>query len=171
METTKSPPVIIITGRSGSGKTTLIERLIARYARHGLRVAVVKHMRHDFDIDHPGKDTHRYREAGARISAITNDRSMAIIAGEIGELDPLDAAAALFARCDLVIVEGHKEEEDHPKIEVIGDSAEAPLYCAGVGNIVALACDTHRDTSLPVFRRNDVDAIADYIGSVLGLTL
>lgn len=164
----KTPPVIAFTGRSGSGKTTLIEKIVARFTAKGMRVGVVKHMRHDFDIDHPGKDTHRYRASGAAVSSITNGRSLAIIVDGTGGLTPLDAAPSLFAACDLIIIEGQKEGP-YAKIEVIGDSTEAPLYLTGVENIVALASDSHRTADLPVFQRNDIDSITDYIARLAGL--
>lgn len=164
----KTPPVIAFTGRSGSGKTTVIEKLIARFAARGMRVGVVKHMRHDFDIDHPGKDTHRYRGSGAAVSSITNGQSLAIIADGTGGLSPLDAAPSLFAACDLIIIEGQKEGS-YPKIEVIGPSSESPLYLSGVENIIALASDGHHPVEMPVFKRDDIDAIAEFVTAAAGL--
>jgi molybdopterin-guanine dinucleotide biosynthesis protein B len=165
----KTPTVIAFTGRSGSGKTTLIEKLVARFSSRGLRVGVIKHMRHDFDIDHPGKDTHRYRGSGAAVSSITNGKSLAIIADGTGGISPLDAAPALFSKCDLVIIEGQKEGA-YPKIEVIGASAEPPLYLSGVEGIVALASDLPRETDLPVFRRDDIEPLAMFIARLAKLT-
>lgn len=164
----KTAPVIAFTGRSGSGKTTLIEKLVARFTAAGMRVGVVKHMRHEFDIDHPGKDTHRYRSYGAAVSSITNGQSLAIIADDTGGLSPLDAAPSLFAACDLVIIEGQKEGA-YPKIEVIGPSTESPLYLAGVENIIALASDGHHPVDMPVFKRDDIDAIAKFVMDAAGI--
>ncbi len=169
MATTKFPPLIAFTGRSGSGKTTIIEKLTALCAGRGLRVGIVKHMRHEFDIDHPGKDTYRYMSSGAAVRSITNGTSIAIMADGIDGLSPLDAAPHLFAACDLVIIEGQKEGA-YPKIEVIGDSTEAPLHLSGVENIVALACDRDIETSLPLFRRDDIVPLLNFISRLTGLT-
>ncbi len=158
-----------ITGRSGSGKTTLIEKLIAHFSAQGLRVGVIKHMRHDFDIDHPGKDTRRYTDSGAAVSSITNERFMAIMAEAPGGMSPLEAAPALFEKCGLVLVEGNKQGPLE-KIEVIGDSTEEPLFRSGTENILALVCDTPVDSNLPRFTRNDTVSVAEFIARVTGLT-
>ena len=160
--------IIGITGRSGSGKTTLIEKLIGHFTRKGLRVGVVKHTRHHFDTDHPGKDTHRYRSSGAAVSAITDESSMSITALDTGGVSPLEAAPALFADCDLVFIEGFREGP-HEKIEVIGDSSESPLFCSGTENILALVSDKEVDSDLPSFTRNDIVSVADFIARMTGL--
>lgn len=156
------PPIIAIVGRSGSGKTTLIEKLIGYFESRGLRIAIIKHMRHDFDIDHPGKDTHRYRDAGARASAIMNDREFAMTMGIENALSPPQAARRFFSGYDLVIVEGFKEGAI-PKIEVIGDGGEAPLLNSGVDDIIAVVTDRDVRIDAPVFRRDDAEGVAALI--------
>lgn len=156
------PPIIAIIGRSGSGKTTLIEKLIGYFGSRGLRIAIIKHMRHDFDIDHPGKDTHRYRDAGARASAIMNDREFAMTMSIDGPLSPSEAAERFFPGLDLVIVEGFKEGAI-PKIEVIGDGGEAPLLDSGIDDIIAVVTDRDVRIGAPLFRRDDVEGVAALI--------
>ncbi len=156
------PPLITIIGRSNSGKTTLIEKLIAHYAANGLRIATIKHMKHDFDIDHEGKDTHRFRSAGAFISSITNDRQLAIVADAIHGATPMTAAEPIFSKADLIIVEGNKESRG-PKVEVIGDSTEPPLFASGVSDVAAIVTDRDISAPFPRFRRDEIAAVAQFI--------
>lgn len=165
----KPVPAIAFVGRSGSGKTTLIEKLTDYFSSRGLHVGVIKHMRHEFDIDNPGKDTYRIRKAGAKVVSITNDSCIAIIADNPGELTPDKAAEALFGFCDIIIIEGDKESE-YQKIEVIGEPKEPPLHQSGIKNIIALACDMKIDTELPLFSRNDIEGIAGFIQKTIGLS-
>jgi len=109
-----------------------------------------------------------YRASGAAVRSITNGDSIAIMADGVEGISPLDAAPYLFAACDLVIIEGQKEGP-YPKIEVIGDAGESPLYLSGVENIVALACDRDIETSLPLFRRDDIGPLMIFISRFTGL--
>lgn len=164
----KTIPTISFVGRSGSGKTTLIEKLTDYFSSHGFRVAVIKHTRHEFDIDYPGKDTYRLRKAGADVVSIANDSSLAIIAKNPKRIPPEEVVESLFGFCDIIIVEGDKEST-HRKIEVIGDVQEQPLHKSCIDNIIALACDAKIDTHLPVFARSDIEAIAGFIQKAIGL--
>jgi molybdopterin-guanine dinucleotide biosynthesis adapter protein len=152
--------LLSIIGRSGSGKTTLIEKLIKKYRTEGRGVGVLKHMKHDFEMDHKGKDTFRYREAGAAVSAISNDRKFAVTA-DIGGESPVVLASQFFRNVDIVIIEGFKEG-DIAKIEVIGDSKESPLFMGGT-DVVAVVTDGIVETKAPVFKRDDIDCIAGFI--------
>lgn len=160
MDTT--PPVVTIIGRSNSGKTTLIERLTEYFSRKGMKVAIIKHMKHDFEMDHEGKDTYRYRKSGAVISSITNDKSIAILADLPPGMTPLSAAKNLFAHADMIFIEGHKERPG-PKIEVVGDTKEPYLFESGCEQICAVVTDRKIDTGLPVFPRDSIRDIADFI--------
>ena len=153
--------IISVTGRSGSGKTTLIEKMIVHYKSLGKKVSVIKSMRHDFDTDPKGKDTYRYRESGASASIITNGKKFALISGIENDTNPMELAQKYFSDSDIIIIEGFKEG-NQKKIEVIGDSKEAPLFYEDK-NIRIIVSDRVFDTELPVFRRDDVDGI---IGAV-----
>jgi len=150
--------IISITGRSGSGKTTLIEKLIVYYNSIGENVSVLKSMRHDFETDPSGKDTYRYREAGARASLITNGKKFALISNIDGSSEnPLELAARYFNESDIIIIEGFKQG-NLKKIEVIGDAFESPLFMEDT-SIKILVTDKSFDTSIPVYKRDDIPSI------------
>jgi molybdopterin-guanine dinucleotide biosynthesis protein B len=159
-----------ITGWKNSGKTTLVEGVVRELVRCGLKVATVKHAHHDFDIDQPGKDSHRHRLAGAGEVIVASAKRWALI-HELRDA-PEPGLAALLAKlspCDLVIVEGFKREP-HPKLEVIGPQpADAPRYLNDP-TIVALAGVERPDSTLPYFDRDDVAGIAGFILMYMGLT-
>lgn len=156
--------IITITGRSGSGKTTLIERLIKEYITEGLKVSVIKSMRHDFEVDREGKDTHRYRAAGVHSALITNGKKIALMADITDEETPLTLAAKYFGDYDIVIIEGFKEGETR-KVEVIGDSTESPLFESD-SNVVMVVSDRKFATRLPLFKRDDIKSIRECIDRI-----
>ena len=149
--------IITVIGRSGSGKTTLVEKLIMHYKSEGRKVSALKSMRHDFQIDHEGKDTWRYREAGVFSSAITNGRMMAFVSDIDADYTPLDLAHLYFPDSDVIIIEGYKESRS-PKIEVIGDSPEDPLF-TGDDAVKIVVTDREITAPLPVFKRDDILSI------------
>ncbi|MCL2154756.1 MAG: molybdopterin-guanine dinucleotide biosynthesis protein B [Leptospirales bacterium] len=150
--------IISITGRSGSGKTTLIEKLIVYYNSIDENVSVLKSMRHDFDTDPVGKDTYRYRESGARASLITNGKKFSLISKlDSSDENPIELAARYFNKSDIIIIEGFKQG-NLKKIEVIGDSIEAPLFTEDPG-IKILVTDKFFETSLPIYKRDDIQGI------------
>ena len=156
--------VIGFCGLSGSGKTTLIERLIPCLRAAGLRVAVLKHAHHAFDIDHVGKDTWRHRQAGACEVVIASDRRLAKIR-EFDTPTPLGVHDLLaeVGDCDWVLVEGFKQA-DLPKIEVWRAAAGHPAQYPHDPRIVAVATDTVPalpvPTHLPLFDLDDAPALA-----------
>lgn len=156
-------------GYSGAGKTTLIEQLIPRFVMRGLRVSLIKHAHHAFDIDQPGKDSHRHREAGAGEVLITSGQRWVLMHELRGEPEPgLDAQLARFAPCDLVLVEGYKNAAI-PKLEVYRAAAGKPMLHPTDPNIVAVAADGPVRTSLPVLDLNDYDSIVVFVVARLGL--
>ncbi|MBW7926136.1 MAG: molybdopterin-guanine dinucleotide biosynthesis protein B [Burkholderiaceae bacterium] len=150
-------------GYSGSGKTTLIEQLIPRFVLRGLRVSLVKHAHHLFDIDKPGKDSFRHREAGASEVLITSDQRWVLMHELRGEREPsLHEQLQRFSPCDIVLVEGYKHAPI-PKLEVHRPSlGKEPLYPSDA-NIIAVASDAALATTLPRLDLNDPDAIAEFI--------
>ena len=153
--------IITIVGKSNSGKTTLVEKLIRHYKARGNRVSALKSMRHDFNIDHEGKDTWRYREAGVFSAAITNGRVMAFISDIDEDYTPLDIAHLYFPESDVIIIEGHKESKN-PKIEVIGNSSEEPLF-TNDDAVKILVTDNNINAPIPVLRRDDISGIVHEI--------
>ena len=150
-------------GYSGSGKTTLIEQLIPRLVGRGLVVSLIKHAHHSFDIDQPGKDSWRHRQAGATEVLLTSRHRWALMHELRDEAEPgLDRQLLLLAPCDLVLVEGYKTA-DIPKIEVHRPSTGKPLLHPNDPAIVAVACDEPVASPLPVLALDDVDGIAAFI--------
>ena len=160
-------------GYSGSGKTTLLEELIPRLTAAGLRVSLIKHAHHRFDIDHPGKDSYRLREAGCSEVLLISDQRWVLMHELRGEAEPsLEEQIARFSECDLVLVEGFKQTPI-PKLEVHRPSVGKPLIAgSGVETIVAIATDEPAalvcQTTLPILALNDRDTIADFILHYMG---
>lgn len=151
-------------GFSGSGKTTLIEKLIPQFVTQGLRVSLVKHAHHEFDVDKPGKDSYRHREAGCGEVLITSSRRYALMHELRGAQEPsLSELVKRLSLCDLVLVEGFKREPI-PKLEIHrAANVGADLLFPRDPHIVAIATDAQLDTRLPVFGLNDILSIAAFV--------
>jgi len=150
-------------GWSGSGKTTLIEKLIPRFVQNGLRVSLIKHAHHTFDVDQPGKDSYRHRHAGASEVLVTSSRRWVLMHELRGAHEPsFEDQVKRLSPCDLVLVEGFKFAPI-PKLEVWRAETGEGLLHPGDPHIVALATDTSVQTKLPVFDLNDDAAIAAFI--------
>lgn len=156
-------------GWSGSGKTTLIEKLIPRFVKRGLRVALLKHAHHSFDVDHPGKDSYRHRLAGAAEVLVTSSRRWVLMHELRGAQEPpFEEQVKHLSPCDLLIVEGFKYAPI-PKLEVWrAETGEALLHPQDA-HIVAVATDAKVETKLPLLDLNDDAAIADFIVKYLKL--
>lgn len=158
-----------IAGFSGSGKTTLLEKIIPLLTARGIKVSLIKHAHHTFDVDQPGKDSYRHRHAGCNEVLVTSSRRWALVHELRGAPEPnLQDHLQRVAPCDLLLVEGFKREPI-PKLEV---------YRAAVGeqnlfphdlNVVAVASDARLDTRLPQFDLGDAPAIAEFILRQTGL--
>jgi molybdopterin-guanine dinucleotide biosynthesis protein B len=156
-------------GYSNSGKTTLIERLIPLFAGRGLRVSAIKNAHHGFDMDRPGKDSFRYREAGAGQVLIATGLRWALLTETPARASTLDELLAQLAPCDLVIIEGFKSEGHVPRIEVRRAGIGEPPIFPHDPNVIAVASDHAIDTLLPVLDLNAPAKIADFIAVHLGL--
>lgn len=155
------------SGFSGSGKTTLVEQLVVRLKRHGLRVSVVKHAHHAFDIDQEGKDSWRHRRAGAFEVVIASDRRLAKIREYEQRAAPtVHDLLAELAPCDWVLVEGFKRAA-LPKIEVWRAVTGHPLQYPHDPHIVALCTDSPADLPapcpLPLLDLNDAEAVTSFL--------
>lgn len=166
-----SAPVFGVTGWKNSGKTTLVTRLVAEFTRRGLAVATVKHAHHAFDIDQPGTDSFRHREAGAREVMLVSGARWALM-HELRDEDepPLEAALRHVSPCDLILVEGYKRA-GHPKIEVRRQATSEKQHLAmDDASILAVAADFATDPDgRPLFGLDDVTDIADFIATTLSL--
>ena len=161
--------VVGIAGWKNSGKTTLVERLVRELTGRGLSVSTIKHAHHDFDIDHPGKDSYRHRMAGAGEVLVASAQRWALVHELRDEREPsLEELLAQLKPCDVVLVEGFKYGP-HRKIEVRRD-AKAVLLAQDDASVVAVASDDPAlaagHVCLPL---NNAAAIADFIGSLVDL--
>lgn len=160
--------VVGFAGFSGSGKTTLVEALIPVLKSRGLRVSVVKHAHHKFDIDHAGKDTFRHREAGAFEVVVASGKRLALMREfeKPGELKVHHLIAELYDGVDWVLVEGFKES-DLPKVEVWRPALGKPALYDEDDFIVAIATDAPDQiaagTQRPVLDVNAPEAIVQWL--------
>ena len=150
-------------GWSGSGKTTLIEKLIPLFVARGLKVSLIKHAHHTFEVDQPGKDSYRHRHAGCTEVLVSSSRRWALVhelraAPEPGIAELIEQ----LSPCDLVLIEGFKREHV-PKLEVYRASTGEPLLHPQDRDIVAIASDQRLDTKLTQFDLDDAPAIASFI--------
>ena len=156
-------------GYSGSGKTTLIEQLIPLFTARGVRIALIKHAHHTFDVDQPGKDSYRHRHAGCAEVLVTSSRRWVLMHELRGAPEPgLGEHLEHISPCDLVLVEGYKREAI-PKLEIYRASVGEPLLHPHDEHIVAIASDQRLDTRLPQFDLNQPPAIAAFILGHVGL--
>jgi molybdopterin-guanine dinucleotide biosynthesis adapter protein len=152
--------VIGLAGWSGAGKTTLLTRAIPLLREQGLRVSVIKHAHHKFDVDVPGKDSWRHREAGAEEVLVSSAHRWALMHELRGAREPqLPELLAKLSRVDLVIVEGYKSEP-HRKIEVHRADNGKPLLFPTDPAIAGIASDVPVDTALPSAHLDDIPAVA-----------
>ncbi len=163
MGASKSMKIFGFAGWSGSGKTTLIERLIPRFVQRGLRVSLIKHAHHTFDVDHPGKDSYRHRHAGAAEILVTSSRRWVLMHELRGAPEPaFDEQLKRLSPCDLVLVEGFKFAPI-PKLEVWRAETGEALLHPNDPHIVAIASDAPVETKLPFLNLNDHGAIEAFI--------
>jgi molybdopterin-guanine dinucleotide biosynthesis adapter protein len=152
--------VIGLAGWSGAGKTTLLTRAIPHLLRQGLRVSVIKHAHHKFDIDTPGKDSWRHREAGAEEVLVSSGARWALMHELRGDREPaLPELLAKLSPVDLVVVEGYKADS-HRKIEVHRAVNGKPLLFPNDPAIVGIASDVDVATALPTVHLDDIPAVA-----------
>ena len=161
--------ILGVVGWSGSGKTTLIERMIPWFVARGVSVSTMKHAHHGFDMDRPGKDSFRHREAGATEVLVLSGSRWALL-HEIGTA-PEPTMEALVARMqpvDLLIIEGFKSHA-YDKIEVHRPSLGKPLLAAGDRDMIAVASDVRlAGLAVPMLDLNDPDAVAAFAAARCG---
>ena len=155
--------VIGLAGWSGAGKTTLLTRLIPYFLAEGLRVSVIKHAHHEFDVDVPGKDSWIHRQSGAAEVLVSSTQRWVLMHELRGAREPrLPELLAKMSRVDLVVIEGFKREL-LPKIEVHRAANGKPALFSDDPGIVGVATDTKLATQLPTAHLDDVKAVAALI--------
>lgn len=156
--------IIGISGWSGNGKTTLLVRLIPALIARGFTVSTIKHAHHKFDIDTPGKDSYRHREAGAAEVLISSSTRWALMHENDDSVEArLDDLISKMAPVDILLVEGFKSE-DFPKIEVWRPESGTEPRVTSDNSIIAIATpDRSFKTPVPVLDLNDENAIAEFI--------
>lgn len=154
-----------VIGRKNHGKTTLVTELLAEYARQGLRVGAVKHTHHDHELDVPGKDSYRHRQAGAAVVGVLS-RSMSALFFPSPEPSQADDRYAVlspaFHDCDLVLVEGDTQA-NAPKIEVWRSAQGTPPIASDDPTVLALVTDDSSPLAVPTLPRKDVPGLASWI--------
>ena len=159
-----------VTGWKNTGKTGLVERLVTGISARGVSVSTLKHAHHATEIDQPGRDSYRHREAGAREVLVASPNRWALM-HELRGADepPMEDLLAKMSPVDLVIIEGYKRGP-HPKVETHRAEAGRDLLAPENPTIRAVASDSvHEGLSVPVLDLNDTKAIADFILAEVGL--
>ena len=158
-----------VTGWKNAGKTGLMERLVAEITSRGFSVSTIKHAHHSFDVDHPGKDSHRHRVAGAQEVLLASKNRIALMR-ELRDQEEHGLAHLLtrLSSVDLVLIEGYKRDR-HPKIEAHRSATGQPLIAPGDDTIRAVASDVPLTLERPVFDLDDTTALADFVLRGVGL--
>lgn len=154
-------PVVLFVGRSGTGKTTLLVKVVRALKRKGRRVGTVKHFKHDFETDKPGKDSYRHFHAGAALSAIVSPRKLALVQRLRRPPVLKDIVRAFYGEADLVLVEGFKRQKG-PKIEVLGGNR--PVCRPRGDGLIALVSDVPvAGYPQPRFKRKEAAKVVQLI--------
>lgn len=155
--------VISVVGHSGSGKTTLIEKLIRDLTARGLRVATIKHAHHRVILDTPGKDSWRYKQAGATMSMLVTTNALQLVADAVDRREPEQLAQRFLGEADMVLAEGFSHAAG-AKIEVLRRECSSTPRCAIDDGLIAMVTDVEEIyPGLPHFALEDIRAIAEFM--------
>jgi len=152
--------VVGIVGWKDVGKTFFVTEIINLLVKKGYKVGTIKHAHHDFDIDKPGTDSFKHRQSGASEVIISSSKRWAKIIENNKTEKKLNELLREFNDVDLVIVEGFKKE-NHPKIEIIGQNSN--IVNNEIKNVVAIVADQKTKSNIPLFMRNDVESLTEFI--------
>lgn len=163
------PPIVSLVGFSGSGKTTFMEKLIPALAKHGLAVATIKHDVHGFEMDKPGKDSWRHKQAGAVAAAISSASKIGLVMDADHDHDPRELAR-FFPQADIILTEGYKSGA-YPKLEIFRPSAteNKTPFCEHDPTLVAIVSDRKTALAAPHFDLTDAAGVADLLIKTLKL--
>ena len=158
-----SPELFIFVGHSNAGKTTFVEQLLAELTRRGRRVAAIKHAHHAVELDTAGKDSWRYKQAGAVMSMLVTRDALQLVADATDQREPQQLAARFLGEADLVLAEGFSHAAGL-KIEVLRRACGKPPRCQLEDGLIALVTDCEEaHPSLPHFALDDVAGVADFV--------
>ena len=160
-------PVIAIVGCANAGKTTLIEQLVGMLTQHGLRVGTIKHSHHQPELDKPGKDSWRHKQAGAAASLLVGPEQLQLIQDLHEAMTPRQLAERYFPDVDLVLVEGYSSMPGD-KIEVVRAGCSTQLRCRPEHLLAVVTDLPQRHAALPQFALDDVDALSAWIMRRIG---
>ncbi len=161
--THRVPPVFIFVGHSGSGKTTLIEKLLPVLTARGLRLATLKHAHHRVALDTAGKDSWRYRQAGAMMSLLVTPDELQLVADAVDRRDPEQLAERFLGEADMVLAEGFSSAPGR-KIEILRRECAKPPRCAIEEGLIAMVTDRAEvHPQLPHFALDDIDGLARFL--------
>ena len=157
------PPLFIFVGHSNSGKTTLVEKLLVELKACNLKVATIKHAHHTVELDTEGKDSWRYKQAGAAISMLVTHSALQLVADAVDRREPLQLAERFLGEVDLVLAEGFSHAPG-PKIEVLRRTVGKPPRCALADGLIAMVTDCPEIyPELPHFGLDETAALADFL--------
>lgn len=163
MKEQAGPPMVSFVGSSGSGKTTLLEKLIRELTDRGYRVGTIKHDVHGFEMDRPGKDSWRHKQAGAVAAMISSPRQIGMVMDVKHDHDP-DELKGLFQNVDIVFAEGYKRGHK-PKIEIFRAGLRDEPLCRNDDHLIAWVTDAEIDLGVPRFSLEDIQGLADFLTS------
>lgn len=157
----KDPPVLCVVGFSGSGKTTVTVSLVEALGRRGLRVGTIKHDVHGFEMDQPGKDSWRHKQAGAATTIVTSPNQIGMVRDVDHDHQPLELLS-LMQGMDIVLVEGFKRT-DLPKIEVFRPETGKPPACRGDRHLLAVVSKAQLNWGVPVYLPVDTEGLCNFL--------
>ena len=158
-----SPSVFIFVGHSGAGKTTLVEQLVRELSNRGLRLATIKHAHHRVALDTEGKDSWRYKQAGAAMSMLVTSDALQLVANAVDRRSPAQLAERFLGEADLVLAEGFSHEPG-AKIEILRRACDKPPRCTLEDGLIAIVTDMDEVyPQLPHFALDDITGLADFI--------
>ena len=156
-------PVFIFVGHSGSGKTTLVEKLLPELTTRGLRLATIKHAHHKVELDKEGKDSWRYKKAGAVMSMLVTSNELQIVADAVDHREPGQLAERFLGEADMVLAEGFSLAPGD-KIEILRRECGKPPRCAIEDGLIAIVTDMDEIyPQLPHFDLDDIAGLADFL--------
>lgn len=158
-----TPPVFMFVGHSGSGKTALVEKLLPELTARGLQLATIKHAHHRVELDKEGKDSWRYKQAGAVMSMLVTATELQVVADAVDRREPAQLAERFLGEADMVLAEGFSLTPGD-KIEVLRRACGKPPRCAVEDGLIAIVTDMDEIyPQLPHFVLDDIAGLADFM--------